>query len=80
MYLNDVPPGLGGETRFPIAHSPEGSELRSAGAAVLGSGATAIFRDSADSADSADSPGATAESVALLDACATHGAWDEQCT
>ena len=44
IYLNDVPSGHGGETRFPIAGAPPDSPLRAAGRAALESGATALFR------------------------------------
>lgn len=50
IYLNDVPEGMGGETRFPIANTPIDSVLRVAGRAALATGATALFRDERDTA------------------------------
>ena len=44
VYLNDVPEGHGGETRFPLAGAATGSALRKASEAALASGATALFR------------------------------------
>ena len=63
MYLNDVPEGRGGETRFPIAQAPEDSPLRSAGRACLASGATALFRSEA-----AQKPHSDPDAQAILDA------------
>jgi hypothetical protein len=62
MYLNDVPAGCGGETRFPIAASPAASPLRAAGRAALSSGATALFRPA--EADAAEADAGDAESGA----------------
>ena len=42
IYLNDLPEGVGGETRFPIANAPASLPLRAMGEAALRSGATVL--------------------------------------
>ena len=55
IYLSDMPEGMGGETRFPIANQPAESAVRAAGEATLRAGATVLR------------PGASAEADILLD-------------
>ena len=50
MYLHEVPPGCGGETRFPIATEPLDSPLREAGRQAMAMGATALFPDTSPAA------------------------------
>ena len=56
IYLSDLPTGMGGETRFPVALAPAESRVRAAAEAALRAGATVLRR------------GASAEATALLEA------------
>ena len=51
VYLTDLPSGLGGETRFPIANEPTESALRSAGARAQANGATVLRHGASGEAD-----------------------------
>jgi len=57
IYCNDVAPGCGGETRFPVATAAAGSPLREAALGAVREGASSLFPAPAD-ASGADGPGA----------------------